>query len=313
VKNFQGRFLELDKTTGMYVEIKEKRAIEKTSQALREGQSKIKQLFLGKSEEDPIPHTPEYYFAYSVKVLSELYAADTNPDLVVNLMLPPLPTLQKSRSEQDHVPPLPPVKKNTANDALNNAVKNALDQFPMASQSIDGNPPQPPGGTIADRSSQYSDMAVASLSTISDIHTISSGQSSKASRGSSDTFITAQGHQNIYAKEKRCYQLDFIDEGTTRYDDTPRMGFNLPPPEEGAAKESTCSHYSPTNQSVDDFSMDTMGYLIGHRDTTEMSFTSLLEETGKETACSTHSLMNQSVGDFSVDSDAELSDTFVKM
>jgi hypothetical protein len=281
VKNFQGRFLELDKITGMYIDIGEEKAIKKTSQALRDAQSRIKQLFLGKSEKDTMPHTPEEYFAYSVKVLSVLYEADTNPNLVVHMMLPPLPTPKRSKSKQDYMPPLPPLKKNTTNDALDSAVKNALDQFPMASQSINrddkgkhfrnytSKPPQPPRGTIPDSSSQYSNMSMASLSTISDIHTISSGQSSKASipkgcRGSFDTFITAQSHQNIYEKEKHCYQLDFIDEATTCYDDTADMSF-MSPQEEGATKESTFSNYSLMNESVGDFSMgsETVKHLIG--------------------------------------------------
>jgi hypothetical protein len=267
VKNFQGRFLELDKVTGMYVEIEEKKAIKKTSQALREGQSKIKRLLLGKIEEDPMPHTPEYYFAYSVKVLSELYAADTNP-----VQLPPLPTLQKPRSEQDHVPPVTPVTKNTTNDAFNNAVQNALDQFPMNSQIINRNdegeqfcnfmskPRQLPRA-ITDSGSQYSVMSRASLSTISDIHTISC----------SDVSMSMASL--------------FIDEATKFFDSTTDMSF-MSPPEEGAAKESACLFHSPMNLSVGDFSIesDTMDHME--------SYASLFEEDdGKQSTCSVDHLL----------------------
>jgi hypothetical protein len=285
VKNFQGRFLELDKTTGSYYDIGEEKAIKKTSQALRDGQSKIKQLFQSKSEGDAMTHTPEEYFAYSVKVLSALYAADSNPDLEVHTMMPPLPTPKKSRNKREPSPPRPSAKKSVNNGALNMAVQNALEQFPMVSQSIKRNcegarvgnymskPPQLPRGAFPDTRSQYSDMSMsmASLSTISDIHTISSGQSSKASipkgnRGSFDTFITTQSHQKMFEKEKHCYELDFIDEATTCYDDTTEMDTSFSsPPGEGAAKESTCSNYSLMNQSVSDFSMgsETVKHFIG--------------------------------------------------
>jgi hypothetical protein len=181
VKNYQGRFLELNQKTGLYIDIGEEKAIKKTSQALRDGQNKIKRLFGVKSEEDPMPRTPEDYLAYSVKVLSALYAADTN--------LNPL------------------LKKNTNNNSTNSAVqKNVPDQFPMASQSINNRQPlRPPTGTIPDSSDGMSvsmaslsmnnksqpvqsptgripdnsddmSMSMASLSINNDVHTISSGE-----------------------------------------------------------------------------------------------------------------------------------------
>ncbi|KAL3804792.1 hypothetical protein ACHAWO_005321 [Cyclotella atomus] len=173
VKNLQGRFLERDDTTGLYFDIGEEKAMKKTRQALREGQSKIKLLFRGKSEaEEAMPHTPQDYFAYSVHFLSALYAEE-----------------KSTNKQQVPVPPLPSAKEDVNNDALSIAVQNALDQFPMASQSMHlGNymskPSQLPRGAIPDSTGRYSDMSMsmASLSSeVSDIHTISSGQSSNAS------------------------------------------------------------------------------------------------------------------------------------
>jgi hypothetical protein len=173
VKNLQGRFLERDDTTGLYFDIGEEKAMKKTRQALREGQSKIKLLFRGKSEaEEAMPHTPQDYFAYSVHFLSALYAEE-----------------KSTNKQQVPVPPLPSAKEDANNDALSIAVQNALDQFPMASQSMHlGNymskPSQLPRGAIPDSTGRYSDMSMsmASLSSeVSDIHTISSGQSSNAS------------------------------------------------------------------------------------------------------------------------------------
>jgi hypothetical protein len=137
VNNYQGRFLELNQKTGLYIDIGEEKAIKKTSQALRDGQNKIKRLFGVKSEEDSTPRTPDDYLAYSVKVLSALYAADHNPLL----------------------------KKNTNNNSTNSAVqKNVPDQFPLASQSINNRQPlRPPTGTIPDSSDGMS-VSMASLS-----------------------------------------------------------------------------------------------------------------------------------------------------
>ena len=164
-------------------------------------------------------HAPEEYFAYSVKVLSNLYAADSNPDLLLNngavhMQLPPLPPPKKSRNKQP--PPMSSLPRQVTNlnnsDMSNNAVKMALDQFPMASPSISRNN-KVKQIAVSDSRNQYSDMSMASLSTISDIHTITSGLSSKESipkglRGSFDSLVTSLSHQKICDKEKHHYDLD---------------------------------------------------------------------------------------------------------
>ena len=94
-----GGFLELDERSGLYKDIGDKKATEKTSQALREGQTKIrKQMYkdeekggnqtydtslLG-SANGPVPCreiSAQGYFGYSVQVLESLYnAEENNPD-----------------------------------------------------------------------------------------------------------------------------------------------------------------------------------------------------------------------------------------
>jgi hypothetical protein len=98
-----GRFLELDERSGIYEDIGDKKATEKTSQALREGQTKIrKKLYTNENEgagagEPPVApvwsnNTPssdeslpanvqpvissEGYFGFSVQVLESLYKAE---------------------------------------------------------------------------------------------------------------------------------------------------------------------------------------------------------------------------------------------
>ena len=95
VRELGGRFLELDERTNIYRDIGDKKATEKTSQALREGQTKIrKQLYkdeekAGSSGFDtslmggsgvPMPSqreiSAEGYFGYSVQVLESLYNSE---------------------------------------------------------------------------------------------------------------------------------------------------------------------------------------------------------------------------------------------
>jgi len=84
----------LDERSGIYQDIGDKKATEKTSQALREGQTKIrKKIYYDENEAtelDPdfVPPTPptniqremssEAYLGYSVQVLEALYIADEN-------------------------------------------------------------------------------------------------------------------------------------------------------------------------------------------------------------------------------------------
>ena len=250
IRNFQGRFLKLDESNGSYYDIGDKQAMNKTSQALREGQSKIRQLLRFKYECE-IAYTPEEYFAYSVKVLSQLYSEDKNSDILLNhakyLQLPPLPPPKRPLFKQSLTPShSQQATKHNASKIVTSkaAVEMALDQFPMASPNISqkrkptnihmhcGNGQSPTAhhkmqsnynmDLKTDNRSHCSDMDVsmASLSTISAIHTISSDFSSEAShpkgcRGSFDTMITSNSHRKMFEAEKHFYELDFIDEATT--------------------------------------------------------------------------------------------------
>ena len=93
-----GRFLELDERSGIFEDIGDKKATEKTSQALREGQTKIREkLYMDESEAAGGPPTApagsnyapssddfqrvkssDGYFGFSVQVLESLYKAEEN-------------------------------------------------------------------------------------------------------------------------------------------------------------------------------------------------------------------------------------------
>ncbi|KAL7531736.1 hypothetical protein ACHAXR_004201 [Thalassiosira sp. AJA248-18] len=85
VRELGGRFLELDEQSGIYSDIGDKKAYEKTSQALREGQTKIrKQMYSEMSsshntpllDRRPIAISSEGYFRYSVELLESLYKSE---------------------------------------------------------------------------------------------------------------------------------------------------------------------------------------------------------------------------------------------
>lgn len=96
VRELGGRFLELDERSGIYKDIGDKKATEKTSQALREGQTKIrKQMYNDEKNVNGVPTydttllaspaaptnngreiSAEGYFGYSVQVLESLYVED---------------------------------------------------------------------------------------------------------------------------------------------------------------------------------------------------------------------------------------------
>ncbi|KAL7525690.1 hypothetical protein ACHAXR_001118 [Thalassiosira sp. AJA248-18] len=90
VRELGGRFLQFDENSGLFLDIGDKKAWEKTSQALREGQTKIRQQILsgkGQSKYDISllescsyrqsgDITAEGYFGYSVQVLDSLYKTD---------------------------------------------------------------------------------------------------------------------------------------------------------------------------------------------------------------------------------------------
>lgn len=143
IRELGGRFLELNERTGVYQDIGDKKATEKTSQALREGQTKIrKQMY--KEEEGSNSNTPksafdtsllsgreisaEGYFGYSVQVLESLYNGASEAGDEVPPGQPPA------------VPPQPPA---VAAAPVPSAMAMALDQFPGAAP-----PPAAPAGDI---------------------------------------------------------------------------------------------------------------------------------------------------------------------
>jgi hypothetical protein len=86
IRQFGGRFLELDEECGYYFDIGDARAYAKTSQALREGQAQIRRgLFNSPSLEGeheyglvgPSEVPAEGYFGYSCQVLETLYEETT--------------------------------------------------------------------------------------------------------------------------------------------------------------------------------------------------------------------------------------------
>ena len=93
--------MELNERLGIFKDIGDKKAVEKTSQALREGQPEIcqqqykdeKQRFIdAKSGREKLSVTnmnitAEGYFGYSVQVLEALYYEDEN-DLPTSAQLP---------------------------------------------------------------------------------------------------------------------------------------------------------------------------------------------------------------------------------
>lgn len=74
VRALGGRFLELDECTEIYSDIGDKRATEKTSQALREGLSKLRRASSHETELSHYQISSEGYFAFSVHVLESLYS-----------------------------------------------------------------------------------------------------------------------------------------------------------------------------------------------------------------------------------------------
>ena len=82
VRELGGRFLELDERTSVYSDIGDKKAVEKTSQALREGQTKLRQQIYEQEKRtgraaSQRQFSSEGYFGYSVQILESLYAAES--------------------------------------------------------------------------------------------------------------------------------------------------------------------------------------------------------------------------------------------
>lgn len=93
VRELGGRFLELDERTNIYNDIGNKKATEKTSQALREGQTKVRKDMYDDPNYDPsVVHREmsfESYFGYSLQFLHSLCNAEMAGDVGVE---PPPPS-----------------------------------------------------------------------------------------------------------------------------------------------------------------------------------------------------------------------------
>lgn len=168
VRELGGRFLELEERTGIYRDIGDKKATEKTSQALREGQTKIrKQMYSDEKKAGgaqtydmsiltsshtaataPISNmtnggsreiSGEGYFGYSVQVLESLFREDDNA------LHGPDPTSvqpQPAKPQAQIVAPSPAAPTSVqSGDANAAAIARALEQFPGMAMSIPALPP----------------------------------------------------------------------------------------------------------------------------------------------------------------------------
>ncbi|KAL3774020.1 hypothetical protein ACHAW5_011372 [Stephanodiscus triporus] len=163
VRALGGRFLELDERNGIYHDIGDKKAAEKTSQALREGQTEIrKQVYMDERKDSagvpencpssdfdsyftqnnvPSPNvehgmSSESYFGYSLHLLQSFYgmegielatSGEASADTLQE-MAKAATAMPASARTIIPPPPLPP-HGNSVEMAL------ALDQFPVAIQS----------------------------------------------------------------------------------------------------------------------------------------------------------------------------------
>lgn len=92
-----GRFLVLDKRTGIYKDIGDKKATEKTSQALREGQAQVLKDIISQAEKEgesiregeKMPS--EEYFRYSFEMLKSLYHVENNLTAEMEMAQRPAP------------------------------------------------------------------------------------------------------------------------------------------------------------------------------------------------------------------------------
>lgn len=130
IREVGGRFLELDERSGTYRDIGDKKATEKTSQALREGQKEIRQELYKTNEMYNVREmSAEGYFGYSVQVLESLHNSEdqNNPEASASpqasraaALQPPIPAVAVA-GDMMNAPPL-----------ANPAMLAALDQFPGA-------------------------------------------------------------------------------------------------------------------------------------------------------------------------------------
>lgn len=152
VRELGGRFLLLDDNTGMYNDIGDQKAKEKTSQALREGQTSIRKRLLQNGEMPTPSHQKEIsaqgYFGYSVQVLDSLWRDDENTEAIEGGMPSPptLPAEADAVQSQQHtsmasIPAPVPSTSTIESSSFCSSELNAsvmamcLDQFPALVQS----------------------------------------------------------------------------------------------------------------------------------------------------------------------------------
>ena len=93
IRELGGRFLELDERSGVYRDIGDKKATEKTSQALREGQKGIRQELYRQNEQLNVrAMSGDSYASYSIQVLESLHSGGGET--------PPTESLEAARAQQ---------------------------------------------------------------------------------------------------------------------------------------------------------------------------------------------------------------------
>jgi len=132
IREVGGRFLELDERSGTYRDIGDKKATEKTSQALREGQKEIRQELYKTNEMYNVREmSAEGYFGYSVQVLESLHNSEdqNNPEAASAS-----PQASRAAALQPSIPAAAAVAGGMMNapPLANPAMLAALDQFPGA-------------------------------------------------------------------------------------------------------------------------------------------------------------------------------------
>jgi len=156
VRELGGRFLELDKLTRIYHDIGDKKAKEKTSQALREGQTSIRKGLHRNGElsnaSKQNQRSAEHYFRFSVQLLESLWRADENAPTMKGLAPSP-PVIPAEAVTKRALPPAPVPEAVLLTSTIKsfNFCSSDLDQFPGLGQRTARNEARP--GTSKARSS----------------------------------------------------------------------------------------------------------------------------------------------------------------
>lgn len=111
VRQTGGRFLELDERTGIYYDIGDKKACAKTSQALREGLKKIRQMIQRDNGSIPMKSISlQAYFEYSVGQLEAMYRDEAAPSIVSPYLPPRANVVNMEDRRINSLPPLPNIE-----------------------------------------------------------------------------------------------------------------------------------------------------------------------------------------------------------